>query len=168
MTQTFWFSLSTTGIPLWLKCTCRVLKARGEVAGATISIALVKQYVGSETVRHILVIHAMSGCDTTSAVFGHGKISAYKKLSASSLGHLCDAVSSSESSQMDVGHAGCELLVALYGGSVAVESLDKMRYTTYMKLCSSSKTAITLQQLPPTTRAAYYHSLRVHYQVIMD
>ena len=95
--------------------------------------------MGCKTARRLLVIHALSGCDTTSAVFGHGKVSAFKKLSANSLGNLCDAVSSSDSSQSDVGHAGCQLLVALYGGTVGVESLDKLRYTTYMKLCSSKQ-----------------------------
>jgi len=129
-------------------------KTRGKIAGTTISIRLVQQFVGCETVRRFLVIHAVSGCDTTSAVFGHGKMSAFKTLSANSLGHLCDAVSSSESSQSDVGHAGCELIVALYGGTLGVESLDKLRYTTYMKLCSSSKMAIIWcwtsgQQLTP-------------------
>jgi len=47
-----------------------------------------------------------------------------------------------------------------------VESLDKLRYTTYMKLCSSSKMAITPQQLPPTSRAAYYNSLHAHHQIM--
>ena len=132
----------------WQSCMAEVhmqKKARGKtkVASTTISIPLVQQLMGCETARRLLVIHALSGCDTTSAVFGHGKVSAFKKLSANCLGNLCDAVSSSDSSQSDVGHAGCQLLVALYGGTVRVESLDKLRYTTYMKLCSSSKAAIT-------------------------
>ena len=35
-----------------------------------------------------------------------------------------------------------------------------------MEITAKSKTAIKPQSLPPTERATYYHSLRVHLQVI--
>lgn len=35
-----------------------------------------------------------------------------------------------------------------------------------MKMLSTSKTTLKPQTLPPTERAIYFHSLRVHYQVI--
>jgi len=134
--------------------------------GATISIPLVRKLVGDAVVRRLLVIHALSGCDTTTAIFGHGKLSAFKKLSGSELGHLCDVVGSAKSSQNEVGNAGCQLLVALYSGNVVEDTLDKMRFTSYMKLCSSSKTAILPEHLPPTQRSAYFHCLRAHMQVV--
>ena len=34
-----------------------------------------------------------------------------------------------------------------------------------MNITAKSKTAIASQSLPPTERATYYHSLRVHLQV---
>ena len=36
-----------------------------------------------------------------------------------------------------------------------------------MEMVSSSKASLDPQKLPPTERAAHYHSLRVHLQVII-
>ena len=36
-----------------------------------------------------------------------------------------------------------------------------------MEMVSSSKASLDSQKLPPTERAAHYHSLRVHLQVII-
>ena len=41
-----------------------------------------------------------------------------------------------------------------------------LRYVKFLEMVSSSK-AIDPQKLPPTERAAFYHSLRVHLQVTL-
>lgn len=92
-------------------------------------------------------------------------MSAVKKLSDENLAQAFDIMTSITSSQVDVGIAGCKLLVALYGEHVDEDTLPKMRYNTYMKLYGTSKSAITPEQLQPTERAGYFHSLRTHYQV---
>ena len=47
------------------------------------------------------------------------------------------------------------------------DSLNQLRYNRYMDTIASSKSSLDPQKLPPTERAAYYHSLRVHLQVAL-
>ena len=68
--------------------------------------------------------------------------SAFKKLSDD------DIISLITLTQKEVAAAaGCRLLVAIYSEK-STDSLDSLRYATYTKLCSSSKTAISPEQLP--------------------
>ena len=131
-----------------------------------VSIPLVQKTIGSVAVDRLLAIHAISGCDMTSALFGHGKNTAFKKLSADGLQQHFSVIKNCEASHEQVGTSGCQLLVALYGGKVGSDSLDRLRYSTYMKLAATSKTHIMPEQLPPTERAAYFHCLRSHLQVM--
>ena len=136
-------------------------------SGHMVSIPLVVNSLGEQSVSRLLTIHALSGCDTTSALYGHGKASTLKKLSTDSgISHLFSIMNSETSSTTDVGQAGSHLVVLLYGGRFGVDSLNHLRYTTYMRLCTTSKGSICPEQLPPTERAVYFHSLRVHLQVI--
>ena len=63
-----------------------------------------------------------------------------------------------------IGEAGNRLFVVLFGGKQS-DSLNSLRYAKYMEMVTSAKT-IDPQKLPPTARAAHFHSLRVHLQVI--
>ena len=65
-----------------------------------------------------------------------------------------------------IGEAGTRLFVITYGGKED-DSLNSLRYTKFMEMVSSSKAPLDPQKLPPTERAAHYHSLRVHLQVII-
>ena len=64
-----------------------------------------------------------------------------------------------------VGEAGIRLFVIMYGGKQS-DSLNNLRYAKFMEIVSSSKATLDPQKLPPTERAAFFHSLRVHLQVI--
>ena len=46
------------------------------------------------------------------------------------------------------------------------DTLERLRYNQLMEMAATSNTALKPQDLPPSERAAYYHSLRVHLQVI--
>jgi hypothetical protein len=65
----------------------------------------------------------------------------------------------------DVAQAGYKLLQMLYGGT-AGGNLNHMRYVAYMHLVATSTKRPRLERLPPTERAAYFHILRVHLQVV--
>ena len=65
-----------------------------------------------------------------------------------------------------IGKTGRNLFVISYGGKQD-DSLNSLRYTKFMEMVSSSKAPLDPQKLPPTERAAHYHSLRVHLQVII-
>ena len=54
----------------------------------------------------------------------------------------------------------------LYGGKTG-HSLNNLRYYKYMDAVASNSTSLDPQNLLPTERAAYYHGLRVHLQIII-
>ena len=64
----------------------------------------------------------------------------------------------------EIGKAGVRLFIILFGGKQG-DSLNFLRYVKLMEMISSNK-AIDPQKLPPTERAAHFHSLRVHLQVM--
>ncbi|GBN14027.1 hypothetical protein AVEN_811-1 [Araneus ventricosus] len=68
--------------------------------------------------RMILFIHAFSGCDTTSALFGHGKTKFYSLLEKNR--HLEEKIQvffNSEATSNQVTKAGETFLIHLYGGN---------------------------------------------------
>ena len=58
------------------------------------------------------------------------------------------------------------MFVNLYGGNNG-QSLNNLQYYKYMDAVASNSNSLDPQKLPPTERAAYYHSLRVHLQIIV-
>ena len=67
--------------------------------------------------------------------------------------------------EQQIGRAGIRLFVIAFGGKEE-DSLNKLRFLRFMQMIAS-KTMLDPQKLPPTGRAAYFHSLRVHLQIIM-
>jgi hypothetical protein len=53
---------------------------RGGAKIELLSIRSVKNSIGNNTAQQLLAIHAISGCDTTSALYGQGKVSVMKKI----------------------------------------------------------------------------------------
>lgn len=86
--------------------------------GHSVPIRDIQRSIGDEATRQLLVIHAISGCDTTSALFGVGETSCYKKLTSSSsvTATLTNTIMKPDSGQDDVGKTGMQLLVHMYGG----------------------------------------------------
>jgi len=116
--------------------------------------------------RRLLVIHAISGCDSTSRLFGHGKVSIFKKLSkARDIQLLIDTLESSNASHEEIRFAGCELLVFLYGGN-DIDSLNHLLYSSYMHITATSSQLPHTERLPPTENAARFRIYRVHLQVL--
>ena len=75
---------------------------------------------------YLLVLHAWTGCDTTSAIHSKEKNSLTKKLETSwHLRSLMDVLSVRNADQAEVGDAGIQLLLYMYGGN---KILSKLRY----------------------------------------
>jgi hypothetical protein len=131
-----------------------------------VSVRALASSLGSDATRRLLVIHAISGCDTTSALFGHGKGTAFKALVKCQL-KLTEVVGCPGAKQEDIIAAGLQLMVMLYGGKVG-DSLNQLRYHAYMSTVAS--TSIKLpplpERLPPTENAAKFHIMRTHLQVV--
>jgi len=120
---------------------------------------------GELLTSHILFIHARSGCDTTSATYGQGKTFLLKRFNKESE-ELPSIFSNSQISVEEVGKTSSHVFVILYGGK-REESLNSLRYYKYMDVVASNSMSLDPQKLPPTERAAYYHDLRIHLQIIL-
>ena len=73
-------------------------------------------------------------------------------------------VSDRDSPVDEVGYAELRLFCLLYGGT-KMDTLTSLRYSRYMTMMAKSNKVMP-HRLPPTERAAHYHSLRVHFQVV--
>ena len=109
-------------------------------------------------------VHAISGCERTSRVFGIGKRSALKKLKSKHFVKQANTFLNKEATAKEIKVAGQNLLVVLYNGSEG-ERLDTLRYQRFCDKVSSSSQVVEAQTLPPTSSAAEAHSKRVFLQV---
>ncbi|GBM96978.1 hypothetical protein AVEN_184918-1 [Araneus ventricosus] len=114
--------------------------------------------------NELLFIHAISGCDITSALFGHIKnkfISLFLK--HEELLNRAATFLNPQATTEQVTEAGENVLVALYGGDPATQNFDELRYHSFVK--AAAKTKFNLARLPPTTDGAQLHVMRRYYQV---
>ena len=115
-------------------------------------------------IKYLTFIHAIGGRDTTSATYGRGNISIMKAIEKKKIAkEVADVFLSPESTQDEVGEAGAKFFVTLYSGK-ACDDLTDLRYSKYMNM-DAKPTKIKPEVLPPTKRAAYFHSLRVYLQL---
>ncbi|GBM60633.1 hypothetical protein AVEN_271421-1 [Araneus ventricosus] len=114
--------------------------------------------------NELLFIHAISGCDITSALFGQGKnkfISLFLK--HEELLNRAATFLNPQATTEKVTKAGENVLVALYGGDPATQNLDEVRYHSFGKAAANTK--VNLARLPPTTDATQLHAMRSYHQV---
>ena len=142
--------------------------ARKRTARKALSpIREIRNNVGQRAVNQLLVIHAISGCDSTSAMYGHGKVGVFKNITKHRDSEiLTSIIESGSSSHAQVVEAGLRLMTLLYGGKPESDTLNSLRYEGYMSQLSSCKNQPRPERLPPTEDAAKYHIMRVHIQVV--
>lgn len=123
-----------------------------------------KEKPSQEICRHILFIHAISGCDTT--LYGIGKGLPLKNFVSDTLfrEHV-KVFDSLPVSKEEIVKAGEQVIVCLYNWKPE-EGLDGLRFRRYCEMVSTSTFQIQPQSLPPTSAAASYHSMRVYHQFI--
>ena len=125
----------------------------------------IMESVGLEIVKNILFIHAWSGCDTTSATYGQGKVALLKHIrNKPEVRLMSQQFYSIDASPVDIATIGEKLFILLYAGEVG--KLNELRYRRYMSAVASSNVVVRPEKLPPTESAARYHALRVHLQVL--
>jgi len=114
--------------------------------------------IGPVVASALPLIHAISGCDTTSAMYGHGKASVFRKIAGSSSAlDLSEIVSDVGRHQESVSAAGLKLISMIYGGKPD-ESLNHLRYVAYMNQLATSSLRSRPERLPPSERAAHFHA----------
>ena len=128
----------------------------------TISINVAKEILGQELCMCLPFVYAMSGCDTTSVLYNLGKIKHLKLLQTSQKWRSDVLVfGDSSASLQEITDVGEMFVQSLYsGGSSLPRGIDHLRY-----LHAISPKYIPAERLPPTSRACYFHCLRVHHQV---
>ena len=84
--------------------------------------------------REHLFVHAMSGCDTTSAPFGKGKASFLNLVKKSEeLKEISDTMSDLWANQAEIGKASVRAFTLMYGGKND-DTLKKLRYVQLLFL----------------------------------
>lgn len=82
---------------------------------------------------HLLFLHAWSGCDTTSATFGHGKTSLLKRIKDSKeIQQISSLINEHNVTVEQIDKAGTRLYVIMYSGRQD-DSLNSLRYIKFMK-----------------------------------
>ena len=127
-----------------------------------------KDILGHDLCSQLLFIHAMTGCDTTSRIFGVGKKSAFQKLVKGDpvLQSCANAFTIPNQTTQIIEDLGCQVMSFLFGGKHA-HSLDTMRYNILCKKVVSSSSFVTPERLPPTESATKLHCRRVYYQIMV-
>ena len=111
--------------------------------------------IGHEICDGLLFAHAFSGCDTTSRIFGIGKLKIMKLLESSSeVRKFADDFmrTHDESEKNDILKSGENMMKKLYSGAdmVAAESLDDIRFALFKQKAASNVTQVLPTSLPPT------------------
>ena len=125
-----------------------------------------KLKLGNELCDNLLFVHAFLGCDTTSSVFGLGKGLALKKHLKDENFRECAAVFTNGEgiSVDDIVKYGEIAMVILFGGN-SPEKLDSLRLSIFYQKVAGSVTFVKPENLPPTSAATRYHSLRTYHQI---
>ena len=116
----------------------------------------------SDASEMLLFLHAMTGCDTTSALYRQGKKKVFTLLQRNrELQHQVVKVFNDPKFSTDsVSSVGKKLLLGLYGASKTTASLNILRRKLFMKAVANCpiQNKIQLAALPPTSSAAQEHS----------
>ena len=146
---------------------CKHLYFRSGKGTPKYNITVLKRLPGDDVCSDLLFIHAFSGCDTTSRIFGVGKKSVVQKVIAGdSVLHECSKVFRTPTADpATVETTGCNAMVSLFNGGKS-DSLASLRYSFLAKKVATAKTFVTPERLPPTTSATNLHSRRTYLQVM--
>jgi hypothetical protein len=142
-----------------------VIRAKSIKAPTEHDIYAIRSSLQDEVVQCLLMLHAFTGCDSTSRIFSVGKQTVFKRIVTDEQ-FRADALlfSSAELSPSEVDAIGCRIMVQLFGGKAA-DTLSGCRKRQLMTKVKSSKTFVSPERLPPTASATKYHSLRSYLQV---
>lgn len=89
--------------------------------------------VEKSVANHMLFLHAMSGCDSTSALFNQGKVKFLKTLSKNpDLESYITKFTDPSAHPEEITVAGEKFLIVFYGGNHPTTTLNKLRYKQYV------------------------------------
>ena len=126
---------------------------------------MLQQGLGTIVCKHILFIHAFLGCDTTSAIFGTGKVVIFTKILQGNklLIQQGDIFLAENSTVTELISTRENALLQLC--NIKLRNLYDLRYHRFCEKVTKSTSQIDLKRLPPTAAAMSYHNLRVFLQI---
>ena len=128
----------------------------------------IQEVLGHEMCSQLMFIHAMTGSDTTSRMFGVGKKTAFHKLAKGDpLIQSCAIAFTIQNQTTEViDNLRCHVMAVLFGGK-GTDSLATIRYNTFSKKVVSASSFVTPERLPTTKSATILHCRRAYYQVMV-
>ena len=111
----------------------------------------------------LLGMHYLTGSDTTSYLYGKGKVSALKTLRAGDFPGLSTAIGELDATREQVVETGHAFVCALYGQCRGT-TMGEARYRLYTR---KSGKLLKLMSLPPTEKNLFFHIMRAHLQTIL-
>lgn len=128
------------------------------------NIGQIESHISKEKMSHFPFVNAITGCKTTSHLFGVGKGTALKKLlKVPEFQTIATTFRDPNSTITEIIESGNRAIVMLYNGKVG-QSLNELRYARFAEKVCTAKAVVDVQTLPMTESAAYYHLLRVYLQ----
>lgn len=106
---------------------------RGQSAGVVYSSSSF-EYHSLKNLLKFFFLHADTGCETTSAIFGQGKIKSYTTVQNNI--HLKDLVLVFTKQKLSFGNiafAEKKYIISLCGGNINIKNLDDFRYQQFRK-----------------------------------
>ncbi len=149
---------------------CKDLYFRSDKAKTTkvYDINRLKLILGDHLCSQLLFVHAITGCDTTSRIFGVGKKAAFQKLvKGDQLLQCCsNEFITPNKTRVTIEDLGSKAMAVLFGAK-CTEPLPSLRYKMFVKKLSSAKSFVTPERLPPTASSTKFHCQRVYYQIMV-
>ncbi len=97
-------------------------------------------------------------------LYGIGKATSLLKIRRNELSKIADVFMKDGVHKDDIIKAGENALVILYNGDIG-EELNALRFKRFQEKVLKSYKYVDASDLPPTSGAAKFHSLRAYYQV---
>ena len=109
----------------------------------------IQEVLGHEICSQLMFIHAMTGSDTTSRIFGVGKKTAFQYLAKGDpvLRSCVIAYTIPNQTTEVIDNLGCQAMDVLFGGN-GTDSLATMRYNIFSKKVVSASSFVSPERLP--------------------
>ena len=121
--------------------------------------------IGGLTHGSGMLVHAYSGCDSTSRIFGIGKKAVFHKLLKSDpvMNSCASTFILGNNSSDDISDLGKGLMISLFG-SKPDDTLSSLHLVAFSKKEATAKVFVTPERLRPTLPATSFHSQQVYFQ----
>uniref|UniRef100_UPI00358F612F uncharacterized protein n=1 Tax=Myxine glutinosa TaxID=7769 RepID=UPI00358F612F len=120
----------------------------------------IKESLSETQKSYLLFCHAFTGCDTVSAIAGHGKTTLFARFCEGDAAEYIDIFLDTEATKETVIQAGTAIFKYIYHGRDT--TLGEIRYNMFSRKAAAG--VIKPETLPPTEGAAAQHSLRAYLQ----